>query len=104
MHCYKTISRVYAVLPKEKRLKAFSFFYPLFFIITSMALVQLLEIYKHNTLEMVMLNGLVFSILTAEQIIVTTSKVKNNIKFSLHKLLTTWKLSVIPQYFSFVYS
>jgi len=43
-------------------------------IVVSLIGIQFLEILKKNTLEMVVLNGLVFSYLTAEQILITTSK------------------------------
>jgi phosphatidylglycerophosphate synthase len=74
LHVYTTISRTIAKIPRDKLMESLTFFLPLIPIITSMFILQFLEILKKNTLEMVIVNGLVFSLLTAHQIIVTTTK------------------------------
>lgn len=94
---YTTISQTLTKIPKSKYIECLKFCVPLVPILLSLLAVQFLEIFKKNTIEMIILNGLVFSYLTAEQIIITTSKVINNYLyfFRAHILFITLFPSVI---------
>jgi len=74
LHVYTTVSRTLVKIPETHRKDCMKFFIPFLPILLSMILVQFLDIFKIYTLEMMVLNGLVFSYLTSEQIIATTSK------------------------------
>ena len=53
------------------------FLFQFLFFSSSLFLNQFTDIFKENTLEVFFINGLVFSILTCQQIISITSKVNN---------------------------
>jgi len=74
MNVYTTVSRTLIHIPKKDWLESSKFVLPLIPIIISLFTFQFLEIYKKHTIEIMVLNGLVFSFLTAEQIIITTTK------------------------------
>jgi len=86
LHVYTTLKTTFAKIPKEKLNECVSFYLPLIPIVGAIFVAQFLEISKKNNLEIMVLNGLVFSFLTAEQIIITTSKSKF-IKFHIDSFI-----------------
>jgi hypothetical protein len=74
MHVYTTVSRTMVNIPKERRHETLKFFFPLLPFVISLFVLQHLEITTNNALEILVLNGLVFSHLSVEQIIAITSK------------------------------
>jgi len=100
-HVYTTVSRTLAKIPEEQRKETVKFFYPLIPIVISLFVVQFLDIFQQYTLEIVVLNGLVFSLLTSEQIVTTTTK-SPQITFHLDSCLYLVAL-VICLFFSLKY-
>jgi len=72
---YGTVTKTLEKIPKEKKDKhCILFWTPLAVFLYCLFVFQFLEVFKQHTLEICVLNGLVFAFVAAEQIIATTSK------------------------------
>jgi len=95
LHVHTTVSRALPKIPSEKKKECLIFFFPLFVYLYTLVTLQFSSFYKSYPLETIVLNGLVFSYLSAEQILATCSK-SNMILFQteiiLYALVTTISL------------